>query len=244
MTWLSGCAVKWSIMYPFMSCRQPNSCMTRIVILSNDTDVFVVAMYFYYLLAANGLAELWLRGGVGDKTWFIPLHVIAVKVGKPICEVLPATHALTCYDSTSKFGWKLLALRPSLYCTWRTLGDDMQMCRTVCRMLRSSWYRCWTEGNMALKRWIIYVSTGTIIASQWLLPTYPQPVMLQKVIFRVHSMQPTRKSIAWETSLNPQEYGFTMESQCRVSKKCHRNLPDEVSLKCNCLKSATRPVLV
>ena len=56
------------------------SCMTRIVILSSDTDVFVVVMYFYHLLAANGLAELWLRGGVGDKTRFIPLHVIAVKV--------------------------------------------------------------------------------------------------------------------------------------------------------------------
>ena len=34
------------------------SCMTRIVIISSDTDVFVVAMYFYHLLAANGFAEL------------------------------------------------------------------------------------------------------------------------------------------------------------------------------------------
>jgi len=53
--------------------------MTRIVILSSDTEVFVVAMYFYHLLAANGLAELCLRGGVGNKTGFIPVHVIAVK---------------------------------------------------------------------------------------------------------------------------------------------------------------------
>jgi len=69
----------------------------------------------------------------------------------------------------------------------------------VCRTLRSSWYKCWTEGSMALKRWIVYVSTGTIIESQWQLLTFPQPVMLQKVIFRGHSMQPTCKSIAWET---------------------------------------------
>ena len=34
------------------------SCMARIVILSSDTDVFVVAMYFYHLLAAHGLVEL------------------------------------------------------------------------------------------------------------------------------------------------------------------------------------------
>jgi len=44
------------------------SCMSRIVILSSDSDVFVVAMYFYHLLTVNGLAELWLRGGVGNKT--------------------------------------------------------------------------------------------------------------------------------------------------------------------------------
>jgi len=37
------------------------SCVTRIVILSSDTEVFVVAMYFYHLLAANKLAELWLH---------------------------------------------------------------------------------------------------------------------------------------------------------------------------------------
>ena len=41
---------------------------TRIVILSSDTDVFAVAMYFYHIFTTNGLCELWLRGGVGDCT--------------------------------------------------------------------------------------------------------------------------------------------------------------------------------
>jgi len=93
------------------------SCMTQIAILSSDTGVFVVAMYFYHLLAANKLTELWLRGRVGDKTRSIPLHVIALKVRKPMCEVLPATHALTCCDSTSKFGTKAADIKaePVLY---------------------------------------------------------------------------------------------------------------------------------
>jgi len=70
-------------------------------------------MYFYHLLAANVLAELWLRGGVGDKTRFIPLNVIAVKVGKPMCEVFPATSC----DITSKFGTKAAGIKaePVLY---------------------------------------------------------------------------------------------------------------------------------
>ena len=93
------------------------SCMARIVILSTDTDVFVVAMYFYHFLAAHGLIELWLRGGVGDKTRFIPLHVLAGKVRKPVCEVLPATHALTGCDIASKFGTKAAGIKaqPVLY---------------------------------------------------------------------------------------------------------------------------------
>ena len=56
-----------------------SSC-TRIEILSSDTDVFVVAIYFYHIFTANGFRELWLRAGVGASTRFIPLHVIADKV--------------------------------------------------------------------------------------------------------------------------------------------------------------------
>ena len=40
--------------------------------------------------------------------------------------------------------------------------------------------------------------------------------------------------------LIPHDYGFTMKSECLVPKRCHRNLPDEVSLECNCVKCATR----
>jgi len=88
-----------------------NSCMTWIVILCSDTDVLVAAMYFYHLLAANKHTELWLKRGVGDKKRFIPVHVIAVKVGKPMCAVLPATHALTSCDSTSKFGTRAAGIK-------------------------------------------------------------------------------------------------------------------------------------
>jgi len=108
------------------------SCMTRIVILSSDTDVFVIAMYFYHLLAANGLAELWLRGGIGDKTRFIPLPVIAVmKVEKPMCEVLIATHVLTSCDITSKFGTKAAGIKAEPVRYLRDFGrahTDVQDC--------------------------------------------------------------------------------------------------------------------
>lgn len=85
------------------------SICTRIVILSSDSDVIVVAMYFYHIFAANGLRELWLR--VGDRTRFSPLHVIADKTGRLMCEVVPAMHVLTGCDIPSKSGTKAVGIK-------------------------------------------------------------------------------------------------------------------------------------
>ena len=41
-------------------------------------------------------------------------------------------------------------------------------------------------------------------------------------------------------SRNPREYGLMMENECLVARKYHRDLPDKIALKCNCLKCATR----
>ena len=92
-----------------------------------------------------------------------------------------------------------------------------------------------TEGSMALKRWIVYVSTGTIIESQRQLLTFPQPVMLQKVIFR-----PTCKSMPGRLFTEPIRLWVYHGKRMSRPKKCHRNLPDKVSVKCNCAKCATR----
>ena len=48
----------------------------RLVILSGDTDVMVLTLYFNTGLKTNGLHELWMHAGVGDSTRYIPLHLI------------------------------------------------------------------------------------------------------------------------------------------------------------------------
>ena len=47
---------------------------TKIVVLSNYTDVFVALLYHMSAYLVIGLEELWFRAGTGDKTRFIPLH--------------------------------------------------------------------------------------------------------------------------------------------------------------------------
>ena len=83
----------------------------------------VTQMYLYcnVLFASNlfvskGLMELWLRGGVGGKT----------RVGEPICEVLPAVHALTGSDMTSKFGTKAAGIKANPTAYLRQFGMNTE----------------------------------------------------------------------------------------------------------------------
>ena len=93
------------------------SVSSRVVILSNDTDVLVLSVHFWNLLHSHGLIELWMRGGVGDTTRYIPVHKLATNIGPAMCRVLPAVHQLTGCDSTIKFGTKYSGLKvhPELY---------------------------------------------------------------------------------------------------------------------------------
>ena len=91
--------------------------VTRVVILSSDTDVMVLGLHYWDYLKKCGLKELWMRAGIGNTTQYIPLHALAMKVGTDKCKVLIALHHLTGCDSTSKFGTKAAGLKanPHLY---------------------------------------------------------------------------------------------------------------------------------
>ena len=85
----------------------------RLVILSGNVDVMVLALYFNTDLKTNSLSELWMRAGVDDSTRYIHLHLISER--KPeLCSVLPAIHILTGCYTTSKVATKLSALKPAL----------------------------------------------------------------------------------------------------------------------------------
>ena len=88
------------------------SCGNRnVVVLSNDTDVIVLLLYYIDVFHLHGLKQLWVRAGIGDSTRFIPLHTLAARMSTPLSKVLPAIHSLTGCDTTSKMGTKTAALK-------------------------------------------------------------------------------------------------------------------------------------
>ena len=88
-----------------------NQGTTIIVLISNDTDVMVLALHFWGILKGHGLKEMWMRAGVGNSTRYIPLHILAERLASNACGTLIALHHLTGCDSTSKFGTKASALK-------------------------------------------------------------------------------------------------------------------------------------
>lgn len=164
-----------------------------------------------------------------------------MKVGKPMCEVLPATHVLTGCDITSKFGTKAAGIKaePVLYLKdFGRAHTDVQDCvqnaeKFLVQVLNRGKHGIETMDRLRFN-WYHHIKSMTITD---LPPTsYATEGHIQRAFYATYM----QVNCLGDFSLNPQDYGFTMESECLVPKKCHRNLPDEVSLKCNCVKCATR----
>ena len=47
---------------------------TPIVLLSDDTDVLLLVLYFMQYFTSAGLEELWIQSGTGQNKRFIPVR--------------------------------------------------------------------------------------------------------------------------------------------------------------------------
>ncbi len=106
----------------------------RIIVLSSDTDVTVILLFYWQQFKAHVLTELWIKTGVGDLTRFVALHALAASLSRDVCEVLPAIHSLTGCDYTSKVGSKKAAIEcsPVYYLkSFGTITDGSQVERQI-----------------------------------------------------------------------------------------------------------------
>ena len=77
-----------------------------IAIASPDTDIFVCSIHNYRQLMYFDLHHLWFIEGKSASRLIIPAHETAAVVDPDVFEILPAAHASTGCDSTSKVGSK------------------------------------------------------------------------------------------------------------------------------------------
>ena len=84
---------------------QENNVQGCIVVKSPDTEVLV--LYVHYFPKIKNTSELWFQTGPITRTKdcrrYIPVHELCKSLSSVVCEILPATHALTGCDTTSSF---------------------------------------------------------------------------------------------------------------------------------------------
>ena len=84
---------------------------TRIVLLSNYTDVLVLVLYFMQYFTSIGLKELWIQFETGQNKRFITVHKLSYILGPHTCLNLFKAHILTGSDTTGKIGMKAAAIK-------------------------------------------------------------------------------------------------------------------------------------
>ena len=84
------------------------------MIASGYTEVFVYALYHFSLCIYLGLKELWIVAGKSNAKFAIPVHTILDQLDTDVVDILPAMHALTGSDTTSKVGTKASGLQRAI----------------------------------------------------------------------------------------------------------------------------------
>ena len=215
---------------------------SRIVILSSDTDVFVLGLFYWKLLHSHGLDELWMRGGIGDTTRYIPLHTLGEK-SPELCEVLPAAHALTGCDITSKVGTKHGAIKadPVKYLSqFGKESSEAQLCVTVSKaeeylvQVLKQGTSCKTMDS--LRAWQYHHSKNITIQQ---LP----PTSRETYLHILRAIYATRIQLNCLTgaTVDPRLFGFESSrmDDMLLPQRDVKLLPDDLPPSCACAKCAT-----
>ena len=210
---------------------------TRVVLMSNDTDVLVISLCYWDLFKAHGLKELWMRGGVADTTRYIPLHTLAMKIGQSVCKLLPALHHLTGSDSTSKFGTKLGALtaKPDMH-----LSEFGRHPVNLCLDNAEEYLVKIIKPGAKFKtmdelRYYMYHQTKKSIAD---LP--PTSRATRAHILRAFHGTYIQLHCLTGAKVNPIDFGFYAEDDILKPIEDVKLIPDDLPVSCKCAKCATR----
>ena len=208
----------------------------RITVFSNDTDVMVTLLYHMQVFLLSGLKELWVKGGAGDATRYIPVHTLYEKVGAEVCSVLPAVHSLTGCDITSKVGTKKAALDANPVQFLRSFGSHPLLTESdisgaeqfLCDVLAKN-HDC--KNFQELRIHLYNFSTDK---THWNLPPTSTGLLphIQRSFYNTYTL--THVIDGQYAPLNPQLYGFGLEDSLLLPTRAKKELDDSWTTMCKC----------
>ena len=214
-----------------------NGGASKVILLSNDTDVVVLGLHYWSLLKGHGLEELWIRAGVGNSTRHIPLHTLAEKMDPEICKVILPLHHLTGCDSSSKFGTKAAGLKANPAQHLQQLGKDpanidfVGVEQYLVNIFKS---RTHCESMDQLRYYLYHHSKKTIVD----LP--PTSRSVRRHILRAFYGTYLQLHCLDNAELNPCEFGFYQDDGALLPDGKQALLPDDFPMLCRCTACATK----
>ena len=217
-----------------------------IVIASPDVDIFVNATHHYRELMCNGLKECWFLTGRSNTKACVPIHELFRVTGKNLVDILPAVHALTGCDSTSKFGTKSKAMQVALkngYDLLHRFGRE-ELSEEMIGDAERFLLMCASKHDVSTfddLRYVVYHEKYQEFSIEKFPPT--------SASIREHILRAYLQTYMWvhapfvsHTEIDPLLYGYECDDEGSLAPKLSEKpaIPDDFPAPCNCLKCATK----
>ena len=223
------------VLHAFHATRQG---FKRVIILSQDTDVLILFLYNWKSLASFGLKEIWIAAGVGDTSRYIPIHTLADKLGETLCQVLPAVHALTGCDYTSKFGTKVASLKATPEFFLKDFGTLESNIENQITQAEQYLIKVKKKGSCCktfdqLRSYLYHHSKSLDLP-----PTsHETRLHILRALYATHIM---KTGITTANDINdPRLYGYEVEDELLIPQRGRNPIPEEFTVSCNCSKCST-----
>ena len=215
-----------------------HSSITRIVVLSSDTDVFILMLYYWDELHSHGLDELWVKADVGESTRFLPLHILVPRMGQELCRVLPAVHTLTGCDYTNKVGTKhaTLPANPDHYL--QDFGHKTIDIDGIIALAEEYLTQVLKKGSsfktIDQLRSHIYHHSKRVSFEQLPPTSYAMRAHILRALYATYQLVSLLSTT--QESLDPTLYGFKDDDELLMADLAKRPIPEEFVVHCNCFK--------
>ena len=218
---------------------------TSVLIASPDTDVLVSSIYQFGQLIYFDLKKLWFITGRSSSRSIVPVHNLFDVMEHDVIDILPAVHALTGCDTTSKVGTKAAALKTAAKYGFELLHLFGKAELTDEMIINADKFllRCISSNeklnNFDELRHEIYHKKQLKFDVEKIPPTSNS---IQQHVRRAHL-----PSYIWlhapfmtDIAMDPLEFGYTMDEKGLLVPEIlsQPKLPDDFPVPCNCLKCA------
>lgn len=213
----------------------------RVVLLSNDTDVIAIMLRYIERFKSNGLSELWIQFGTGEKQRFLPLHTLQKRLGPDLSRVLVKAHLASGNDALSKIGTKhgALAADPVTFLT--NFGETDNLSDTDVQNLEKYLVMVWSPKAQVdtfdeLRYEDFHKNLNKSLAT---LP--PTSSVIEGHIRRTFlAVREAITLLDQRVPLEPTDYGWEESDGILLPSKHLKPLPDVLLTVCNCKNCKTK----